>query len=322
MRSIITCFLIVLGLHSTEAQSIRFTRAIQATDTITQNGLPVPVSSDDAEQENDAIDALYDDDLDAGWEGAAEDQNILSTGLRFRDVEIPQGVRIDSAFLIFHSHEAKLATDVCNLNIFADDTDDALTFNETDLITDRPKTTAQVTWVIDEPWGLWTEHKSVDLSAVIQEIVDRSGWQSGNSLALILQGENQGPSDDENAREMESFENIADPGDGGDGKNHPERIPMLDIYYSTGSTGSEAASNMKKAEAFPNPVEKELTIRLVHEGPALIRLFSPLGSCVYEKSVPGNTQNIQLDLEQFPAGMYLLRIEQDGYSSGASIRKH
>jgi hypothetical protein len=29
-------------------------------------------------------------------------------------------------------------------------------------------------------------------------------------------------SEDENARELESFENIADPEDGGDGQHHPE----------------------------------------------------------------------------------------------------
>jgi hypothetical protein len=37
----------------------------------------------------------------------------------------------------------------------------------------------------------------------------------------------------ENAREIESFENIADPEEGGDGKNHPERVPKLIVKYST-----------------------------------------------------------------------------------------
>ena len=67
------------------------------TDTVIEDNVSLRVSSDDAEQENDAIDGLYDDDLDAGWEGAPEDFNTLTVGLRFRDIFIPKGATIDWA---------------------------------------------------------------------------------------------------------------------------------------------------------------------------------------------------------------------------------
>ncbi|NJL75495.1 MAG: hypothetical protein HC892_11155 [Saprospiraceae bacterium] len=60
------------------AQNIKLQRAIMATDTITDDGVTFTASSDDAEQENDAIDALFDDDIDAGWEGEPDDQNIFN----------------------------------------------------------------------------------------------------------------------------------------------------------------------------------------------------------------------------------------------------
>ncbi|MGB6037875.1 MAG: hypothetical protein WBG42_16490, partial [Cryomorphaceae bacterium] len=53
----------------------------QVNDTL-DNGtiVTLDLSSDDAEQENDEVDSPYDDDLDAGWEGAPEDQNLLTLG--------------------------------------------------------------------------------------------------------------------------------------------------------------------------------------------------------------------------------------------------
>lgn len=222
---------LLLSSNLLEAQSFRFERRILPTGTITEEGVTFTVSADDAEQENDAIDALYDDDLDAGWEGAPEDQNILTTGLRFRDIFIPNGAIIDSAFVYVWSHEGKTAEDVARLTIYAEATDHALTFNETDLITARESTAAQVVWEVAEEWLIWEEYRTPDLSSIIQEVVNRDGWAAGNALALIMAGENQGPSELENAREFESFENISDPEDGGDGQNHPERVPQLVIYY-------------------------------------------------------------------------------------------
>ena len=69
-----------------QAQNFSLTRSILSTGTIVEDSISFEVSSDDAEQENDEMDSLFDDDLDAGWEGAPEDQNQLTTGLRFRDI--------------------------------------------------------------------------------------------------------------------------------------------------------------------------------------------------------------------------------------------
>jgi hypothetical protein len=116
------------------AQSIKIERRILATDTVSTGGIKVPVSSDDAEQENNEMDALFDDDIDAGWEGAPEDQNILTAGLRFRQIDIPQGAKIDSAFLTIWSHEGKSAEDIANINIYVDANVNAPTFKLDSLI--------------------------------------------------------------------------------------------------------------------------------------------------------------------------------------------
>ena len=226
-------FILLLCLtYNTNAQSLIFRRAILPTDTITEDGVTFAVSSDDAEQENDEMDSLFDDDLDAGWEGAPEDQNILSTGLRFRNVQLPKGAVIDSAFILIWSHEGKSADDIARITIAAEAADNASTYTETALITDRTRTSANVLWEVKEDWEIWEAYRTPDVKQLVQEVIDRNGWASGNALAFMLLGQNQGLSEVENAREFESFENIADPEDGGDGQNHPERRPQLLVYYS------------------------------------------------------------------------------------------
>lgn len=281
------------------------------TDTL-DNGTIVTfdTSSDDAEQENDEMDALYDDDLDAGWEGEPDDQNILTTGLRFRDISIPNGVQIDSAYLVLCSHEGKSAEDVAIITIVGEATDDAMTYDEESLITDRPETNAAIVWEVDEEWELWEFYRTPDIKTIIQEIVDRENWTPGNSLAIMLKGENQGPSDLENAREFESFENIADPEDGGDGQNHPERRPKLVVYYS-GGTGFDEFFAHKEMFVYPNPaVNGTFNIVLDEQKEAAIFIYNQMGSLV--QSMNSDNQNIiNIDVSKLPAGIYHVKAIQD-----------
>jgi hypothetical protein len=152
------------------------------------------------------------------------------------------------------SHESKSEDDVANITIVGEASDNAETFTEDALISDRPATDASVYWVVDEEWGLWTTERTPDIKDIIQEIVDRDGWQSGNSLAIIMKGENQGVSEDEHAREFEAFENISDPEDGGDGQNHPERVPKLVVYYSDEATSIQGNIPNSAVKLYPNPV--------------------------------------------------------------------
>lgn len=50
--------------------------------------------------------------------------------------------------------------------------------------------------------GAGTEQRTPDIASVIQEIVNQSGWQSGNSLAVILTGTDN--------REAESYDGNPD----------------------------------------------------------------------------------------------------------------
>ena len=285
---------------------------IAVTDTIEDDGVVFEASSDDAEQENDEMDSLFDDDLDAGWEGAPEDQNNLTTGLRFRGINLPQGAIIDSAFIQIWSHEGKSAEDVARITITGEAADNAQTFTEDVLITDRPRTTASSLWEVAEDWTLWGMYQTPDLKNIVQEVVNRNGWQSGNAIAFILQGENQGVTDTESAREFESYENISDPQDGGDGQNHPERRPRLVIYYSSGTSAVQTIFSpaAKALTVYPNPAQPGVvTLELGTEAAANIQLFDARGQLISTrksaagKVVPFNTGNLS-------SGIYYLQAVQ------------
>ncbi|NJL76315.1 MAG: T9SS type A sorting domain-containing protein, partial [Saprospiraceae bacterium] len=288
--------------------------AIMPTDTITDDGVTFAASSDDAEQENDEIDALFDDDIDAGWEGEPDDQNILTAGLRFRGINIPREAVIDSAYILVFSHEAKTAEDVARITIAAEATDNAQTFTEDMLISDRPRTNASLLWEVAEPWGLWTPHRTPDLSHIVQEVVNREGWQAGNAIAFVLLGENQGPSEVENAREFESFENIADPEDGGDGQNHPERVPQLIIFYTVSdvvSSVSSLAANVKSLSLYPNPASANtVTVELESNEASDIRLYNTQGQLM---SILRHDfgQQFDLNINHLPKGIYFVQATQN-----------
>jgi hypothetical protein len=160
-------------------------------DSDTQSGtinVQVGASTDDAEESlGDGGMDLTSSDLELIREGASNNQEV---GLRFLGITVPQGAKITNAYIEFEADEAD--TETTNLLFWGQDSDDTTTFTSTDNdITDRPKTTASAAWNDAPEWVIDTRYQTPDLSAVIQEIVDRTGWTSGNSMVVIVNGSGQ-----------------------------------------------------------------------------------------------------------------------------------
>lgn len=305
------------------APSFVMERSIQqngANDTIelsTGELVIVSTSSDDAEQEDLAMDALNDDDLDMGWEGDPEKLHELHTGLRFQNITIPKGATIDSAFIRFCAHEGKSAEDVAKITIVGEASDNAVTYDLENLITARPQTSASLVWTVAEEWDIWEFYSTPNIANIVQEIVNRNAWVYGNAMAFMLKGENQGPSDLENAREVEAYENIADPEDGGDGKNHPERVPQLIVYYRSTTGIAETTLGTALFSLSPNPVNnKKVTVHLTNDAPASCSVYNMQGERVLLTNIKASTT---LNLEGIAEGIYLVRIQQNGKISSQKL---
>lgn len=141
-------------------------------------------SNDDAE-ENVSTGAvvLNSSDLEFVTDGTA--QQIV--GIRFDSAAIPTGVTITNAYIEFTADEAQsVAT---NLTFFGESSDSAAAFTTTaQNISNRVKTNASVAWSNLPAWVVGTKYQTPNLASVIQEIVNRPGWATGNALSILTTG--------------------------------------------------------------------------------------------------------------------------------------
>jgi hypothetical protein len=169
--------------------------ALQSFDELTVTVSPnnvqsldirVSVGADDAEERADNSVAPGSPDLDL----MAADESNLVVGTRFRNVAIPQGATITNAYLQFTADEAH--SGATSITIKGEAADNPAVFqNATANISSRPTTTASTAWPVN-PWvnvgDALAAQRSPNLAAVVQEIVNRPGWVSGNALVLLVTG--------------------------------------------------------------------------------------------------------------------------------------
>jgi len=116
------------------------------------------------------------------------------TGLRFTGINIPQGAQIAKATLKICAHSSGLSGQV-DVAVRAEDADNVGPFDSSHRPNNATTTDASQTWKWDTSWSADTWYESPDISAVIQEVVDRAGWSTGNAIAINCAPENFPSSD-------------------------------------------------------------------------------------------------------------------------------
>ena len=118
-------------------------------------------------------------DLDLSYKGQ-------KVGLRFSSLSIPQGAKITKAYVKFKAADSNGGS--VTVTIRAHDTDSASSFSRSKRnISSRSTTSASERWS-PSSWRRGSTYKSDDIRDVVQEVVNRRGWDSGNALALIISG--------------------------------------------------------------------------------------------------------------------------------------
>ncbi len=180
--------------------------------------LRIAASSDDVEEQSDGSVNQNSSDLEFVTDGSA--QKVI--GLRFNDLNIPQGAVISKAYLQFKTDETTSGTTSLTIKGQAANTAAAFTSTSQDA-SSRATTNAAISWS-PKAWTVVGEvglaQRSPDISTIIQEIVNRSGWLDSNALAILITGSG--------ARVAESFDGDA------------TGAALLHIEYTSATLGNQS----------------------------------------------------------------------------------
>ena len=228
---LLTCSVFLLGLTFSLGQTTITVPILASTDDAEEVG---PNGPDNAATNRSAGDVdLESSDLeitdDATWNGPGQ---II--GLRFLNLSIPQGALITSAHLEFKAETT--VSEPASYDINAEATDDALTFEDTPQnISSRQKTDATVVWNETEGWTTDETETSADIASLVQEVVDREGWEEGNAMSFIITGSG--------LRRTYSF-------DDGEDAVAPK---LVVTYMPVGSLEAQISASTDDAEEVVNP---------------------------------------------------------------------
>jgi len=139
----------------------------------------VSQSSDDADESNLGIVDKTDTTISLGtvmWGG----------GIRFQNIQIEQGTEISQAIL---SLKTSYNCDfTCYAHIFGVNEDNPVTWSSSFKPSDRNQTDANLSFNVSGTFMLNHEYASSDFNAtqIIQEIINRNDWNSGDALSFVL----------------------------------------------------------------------------------------------------------------------------------------
>ncbi|MDD2814941.1 MAG: PilC/PilY family type IV pilus protein [Thiotrichaceae bacterium] len=105
-------------------------------------------------------------------------------GLRFQNVQVPQGATVKTARIDFIGGTASPSTSAA-LAVQTEAADDSAAFSDLAPLSTRSKGSALV-WNITDPWLTGQTYSSPELKAQVQSVVSRAGWCGGNALSFII----------------------------------------------------------------------------------------------------------------------------------------
>ncbi len=120
------------------------------------------------------------------WVGNASSATASYLGLRFQTVSIPKDATITSAHLEFNSSQAQWHT--ISFTLGADASGNSPVFSTTAKPSQRTLGSQLFNHTSNTNWATNTWYAMDEIAPIIQQVVNRSDWASGNSISLVLKG--------------------------------------------------------------------------------------------------------------------------------------
>ncbi|HRN96150.1 MAG TPA: hypothetical protein PLD54_01750, partial [Candidatus Levybacteria bacterium] len=118
--------------------------------------------------------------------GNAGSRNNSWSGFRFNNVTVPKGAKINSAQLVLYNPSQQWIS--TRFTIAAEKSPNSTAFSSSSKPSSRTLTSARVNHNSNTRWVSKSWYALDNMSTVIQEVVNQSNWQSGNSVSVILKG--------------------------------------------------------------------------------------------------------------------------------------
>jgi len=168
-----------------------YTATVAPSQTPAVTASPIVITSQVVSSADDAEETISGGSMDltsSDLELGADGGTTQLVGMRFTNISIPRGATILNAYVEFEVDET--GSDPTSVLIQAQASDNALAFtSSTGNISSRTRTTEQVAWNNIPAWTVVNaKSQTPNISSVIQEIVYRSAWASGNSMVIIISG--------------------------------------------------------------------------------------------------------------------------------------
>ncbi|MEM7018847.1 MAG: VWA domain-containing protein, partial [Pseudomonadota bacterium] len=257
-----------ISSSSDDAEENTDTGAVNITDEVleatfiegTEIATGITVESRILENSDDAREFLGNGDQPAGkvfatsndWMaigGSSWGQVIV--GLRFQGVNVPKDAEILSAQIVFTAGDDDSGP-LSDIVIYGVDKNNAAAFNENNYRisggTRFQKTSASTNWNNIPAWLDENEYETPSLVDIVQEIVNRGGWSSGNRMAFRIERTgnfNNYPSD-EHRRFYTRGESTS-------------KAPLLRITYAADAASGGVAVTSGGGGADPEVFEQRIT---------------------------------------------------------------
>lgn len=236
-------------------------------------------------------------DLELGNESATADPQLV--GVRFASLAIPANANITNAYIQFAVDATSKNTDPCVLTVQVEDNVNAATFSDNAFsLSSRSLIATSVTWSVSgATWSIvgsqGVDQRTADIKSLVQTIVNKAGWVSGNAMAFYIKGTG--------TREVEAFD--------GD----PALAPKLVVEYSIATGINETHSTGAFVNVYPNPFHGNLNIQvsLQKTEDLSVSIYDLTGKVMESKHMGLTAAGIlnYTPASTLAAGMYFVKIQ-------------
>ncbi|MEI6752277.1 MAG: right-handed parallel beta-helix repeat-containing protein [Paludibacter sp.] len=233
--------------------------------------------------------------------------NKVIAALRFSSVNIPKGATILNARIKLKSLSVAGGDVADPIQIRAENIGNSAILNSTSgSISGKTRTTSFANWLPTS--AINGDYFSNSLDFIVNEIITRPDWASGNAMTFIFEVNSTAP-----AGKSVSFTSF-------DGSS--ANAPQLIVEYTTNpSSGLESSSKSadKLAIVYPNPTKNQLSVNMLGNNFDEISIYDMQAKLVLKRPIEKNATILNFDISSMAKGLHLVSLRNGNEVSNSKV---